>query len=97
MTARNRALGVYEVANWLGFDVPAERPRTKVERALARRGLNTFYMSMNRGLVPQPDFRLGRTCRWFEDSIRKFLEMKSQPTAPMKRGRRSKMAGAAHA
>lgn len=93
MEKRERALDAWAVAHWLGYQVPDHRPRTKEERALARRGLNAFGMAVSRGNVPPPDFMLGKSRRWFETTVRAWLGLQQSTS---KRGRKPKM-GAPHA
>lgn len=90
---RDRLIGVFEVANWLGYRIPAEplgKDAPAAAKAASERGRNAFQKGLERGLVPPPDRKRGRTNLWFESTIRAHIEA----TAPAK-PKRAKKARAA--
>lgn len=80
---------VRAAANYLGYQVPKERPPKKEKKAteLAMRGIRTFYQAIIEGRAPAADGKSGTKNWWYLATLDAWNV--KQENAP-RRGRKSK-------
>ena len=90
MGRKGKRLFIYAAANWLGYQVPEERPpRSDAEASKrAMRGIRTFYQAIIEGRAPPSDGKEGARNWWYEETIIKHIEASEFKSS--KRGRPAK-------
>jgi hypothetical protein len=80
---------VHAAANYLGYQVPKERPARGDKKAQERshRGIKCFHQAIIEGRAPPADGRAGRFLWWYQSTLDAWIAKSSNT---VKRGRKAK-------